>query len=443
MNIYNNSIYNHPQIYQPLVVSVPSSSLEMVVVIPCYKEPELINTLNSLISCELPKCVVEILIILNSADNADDEVIEINNSTKEQFKNWHAQYNSLPLGGDAEGGMSFHLIEQNNLPKKHAGVGLARKIGMDEAWYRFLQIDNFDGIIVNLDADCTVEPNYLTEIFEDFQKNSKTPGVSIHFEHPLEGDLDKKVYEGIINYELHLRYYINALRFAEIPHAFHTVGSSMAVRANVYAKQGGMNRRKAGEDFYFLHKVIPLGNYSEIVTTKVIPSPRESDRVPFGTGKAISQWMISDKEVYTTYSLQSFVDLKFCSDNIAALYDLTKDNNIEQWLNKLPESLKTYFQQNRLEEVIEEILINVTSEKAFIKRFYRWFDGLKVLQFIHFCRDNYYKNEPVAQVSTKMLQELDDRDNTNLGLRELLDRFREIDRQGEATSKDQFCHSER
>ena len=442
MNIYNNSIYNHPNIYEPLIISAPPLSLGMAVVIPCYKEPDLINTLNSLISCELPKCAVEILIILNCAENPSDEIISLNDKTNKQFEDWHVQkninHNSLPLGGDKEGGLSFHLLEQKNLPKKHAGVGLARKIGMDEAWYRFFKIKNSDGIIVNLDADCTVRANYLTEIFEHFRKNTKTPGASICFKHPLDGDLDDKVYKGIVNYELHLRYYINALRFAGIPHAFHTIGSSMAVRTGVYAKQGGMNRRKAGEDFYFLHKVIPLGNYSEINTTKVIPSPRESDRVPFGTGKAISQWMTSDKELYTTYNFQSFIDLKFCSDNIIELYDLAKNNNIEQWLNQLPESLKTYFQQSRLEELVEEILNNVTSEKAFIKRFYRWFDGLKVLQYIHFCRDNYYEDEPVEQVSSKLQNEIEDGDNANLGLRELLDRFRELDREEKAISKSEF-----
>ena len=35
------------------------------------------------------------------------------------------------------------------------GVGLARKTGMDEAVRRFNAINNPEGIILNLDADCT------------------------------------------------------------------------------------------------------------------------------------------------------------------------------------------------------------------------------------------------------------------------------------------------
>ena len=41
------------------------------------------------------------------------------------------------------------------------GVGLARKTGMDEAVRRFDIINNPEGVILSLDADCTVEHNYF------------------------------------------------------------------------------------------------------------------------------------------------------------------------------------------------------------------------------------------------------------------------------------------
>ena len=92
-------------------------------------------------------------------------------------------------------------------------------------------------------------------------------------------------------YELHLRYLNLFSRFTGFPYAYHTIGSCFGVRAETYASQGGMNKRKAGEDFYFLHKIIPLGEFREINNTCVIPSPRESDRVPFGTGAAIGKYL--------------------------------------------------------------------------------------------------------------------------------------------------------
>ena len=87
------------------------------------------------------------------------------------------------------------------------------------------------------------------------------------------------VYDAITQYELHLRYYLNAVRSTGYPYAYHTVGSSFTVRADVYCKEGGMNRRQGGEDFYFIQKVAQRGNFSECNATRVVASPRPSDRV--------------------------------------------------------------------------------------------------------------------------------------------------------------------
>jgi len=138
---------------------------------------------------------------------------------------------------------------------------------------------------------------FFAEIEKHFEQHSNTPGCSIYFEHPIAGnEFEANIYEGIINYELHLRYYYQALKYCGLQYAFHTVGSSMVVRSSAYQKQGGMNKRKAGEDFYFIHKIIALGNFSELNSTVVYPSPRISDRVPFGTGKAIGDWIEQELE---------------------------------------------------------------------------------------------------------------------------------------------------
>ena len=81
-------------------------------------------------------------------------------------------------------------------------------------------------------------------------------------------------------YECHLRYYVEALRFAGFPHAYHTIGSAMAVRPEAYMKQGGMNRRKAEKIFYFLNKIMLLGNFSECLSTVVYPLPGHPKECP-------------------------------------------------------------------------------------------------------------------------------------------------------------------
>ena len=126
----------------------------------------------------------------------------------------------------------------------------ARKMGMDEAVSRFAKINQEKGIIVCFDADCTCASNYLIEIEKAFEKYAPK-AMSIRFEHPLSGvEYDQRIYDYITDYELHLRVYKNAINFAGLPYGYHTVGSSMAVSVMDYCKQGGMNKRKAGEDFY-------------------------------------------------------------------------------------------------------------------------------------------------------------------------------------------------
>ena len=301
----------------PYITNTPSSKVGTIIVIPCFNEPDLVRSLQSLKHSTAPNSEVEVIVVLNSSEIAQDDVLAQNQSTQEEFDAF--------INEDIPSWISFHLIHSPNLPKKHAGVGLARKIGMDEAVSRFHQL-NKDGIIVCFDADSLCERNYLVEIEKHFEEHPKSPGCSIHFEHPTDGnEFDSNIYEGIINYELHLRYYNQCFRFCELPYAFHTVGSSMAVRSSAYQKQGGMNKRKAGEDFYFLHKIIALGNFTELKSSMVIPSPRISDRVPFGTGKAIGDWVETGEKEYYTYSFEIFKNIKVSSNR--RQYLNTKDRN--------------------------------------------------------------------------------------------------------------------
>ncbi len=196
--------------------------------------------------------------------------------------------------------MTCHFILAGDLPERYAGPGLARKTGMDEAVRRFAAAGTPDGIILSFDADTLCDPDYFTAISDHFHRHPDDNGCSIYFEHPLSGsDFNSEVYRAVTYYELHMRYYLRGLRNAGHPNVYHTVGSAFAVTAEAYCRHGGMNRRKAGEDFYFLQKFFDAGRFSECNTTRVIPSPRPSGRVIFGTGAAVSEFLSSKAEPLT------------------------------------------------------------------------------------------------------------------------------------------------
>jgi cellulose synthase/poly-beta-1,6-N-acetylglucosamine synthase-like glycosyltransferase len=399
--------------YQPAQLNQPvKKETELIVVIPCYKETELINSFHSLLKCLIPKGTkVEVITVINHSEIADNGIKKLNLNTYKEAENFAKSYNTDQI--------EFLIIKAFDLPKKHAGVGLARKIGMDEALQRFQSIDK-DGVIVCYDADSNCEKNYFESILHHFS-NPKTNGASIRFEHPIEGnEYKKEIYNAIIDYELHLRYYKNAVKFTGAPYGVHTIGSSMAVRASAYAKQGGMNKRKAGEDFYFLSKIIQLGNFTEINDTKVIPSPRVSDRVPFGTGKAVGDILTDSSSNYKTYSWEAFIDLKDFFSQVVTSY--TSDN-----YEAIPSSIQHFISRDGYSKKINEIKNNTKTLATYRQRFFFVFDAFWVLKFVHFYRDNTKTNQLLNSESKKLLNTLNISSNEEDKNKDLLLAYRLLD----------------
>lgn len=373
---------------EKIIEEAPDKELQQVVVIPAFDETSVLLPLKALQKCMPTIGKVEVILVFNASENEERQVVEKNKNARLEAEEWYSNLKKPSY--------KLFFLEEHMLPNKHAGVGLARKIGMDEAVRRFLSIQNERGVIICFDADSSCDNTYLVEIEKHFSRHPNSSACSIYYEHPLEGnDFSAEVYKGILFYELHLRYYKLGLAYAGLPYAFHTIGSSMAVRVDAYCKEGGMNKRKAGEDFYFLQKFISLGNFSELNSTKVIPSPRPSHRVPFGTGRAIQEMLDDERKIYESYAWKNFEILKNSLQNVESWYDtVPKVNN--QWLSFVKEEV--------FEQKLNEIRSQSTTRENFVKRFYQWFDAFQCLKFMHFLRDSYAKNEPLIYSVPKLMK---------------------------------------
>lgn len=374
----------------PYIDRIPDPTLSLIVVIPSFKEPDILPTLASLAFCDPPKGSVEVIIIINAPEGSDLEIYDLNQQTVDQIENWKAvQKPSF---------MNVFIIREENLPVKFAGAGFARKIGMDEALRRWSELEK-DGPILCLDADCTVSGDYFTEAEKAFEDPELKLG-HFEFSHDWENEANPLLRQGIIEYELHLRCHLLGLAVAGYPFAAHTVGSCMAVRASAYAKAGGMNRRKAGEDFYFMHKLLPLGGFGYIPAT-VIPSCRISDRVPFGTGRAQWEWM-TNRELRTTYSSEIYSSLKKFFGQMATWF--TQEVSFDE----LNHNIVAFLLTHRFEEKLLEMRKQSNSPSVFFRRFWQWMDGFMVLKLVHYLRDNGFPNQPVLAVAEELLKEIDD-----------------------------------
>ncbi len=295
---------------------------------------------------------------------------------------------------------------------KFAGVGLARKIGMDLALTKFDYCSINKKIIICTDADCIVDSNYLSEISQEFNRNNYEAAV-VNFEHDIAGNDEET--KAIICYEIFLRYYVLGLAYAKSDYAFHTIGSTMLCTPEAYVKVEGMNKRKAAEDFYFLEKLAKIYPIGEIKTTFVHPSKRGSWRVPFGTGRSVDRFLMNTKDEYLLYDPKSFAVLKTwlevfydksssqpelvsgSSEFIDTNEEIPKQvrNDIVQNQSSLFKisknihpALSQFLAQQDLEYFINTVIINNSNPAEIEKQKHFWFDAFKTLKLIHYLRDD-------------------------------------------------------
>lgn len=380
--------------HQHIAVS-PAAKTGNIIVIPAYRETGIDVVLNSLVACDPPDRLVEVIVVVNSSESDSQDIRDLNRRIYLQLIQKAETLKSSFL-------RVFPMIYED-LPAKDAGVGMARRLGMDEAAYRFHHINNSEGIITSLDADCRVAKNYLCEIEKAFSHTHADVAV-ISFEHPLDsGEFTSAMIGGAMQYELYLRYFLHGLRYCGYPWAWHTVGSAFAVSVKAYLSHGGMNLRQGGEDFYFLQKIFKSGNTTEITETTVYPSPRPSDRVPFGTGPVVARFASGDKHLLETYNLDAFLDLKRFFTLARTFFEASGDSWLQLY-DSLPVSLKEYYPQKAFAEEMEEIKKNVASAEAFLKRFFRKFDTFRIIKYLNYVHEHgLFPRKPVTREAARLL----------------------------------------
>ncbi len=406
-------------LFPQIIKEAPDKSTGIIVVIPAYNEPGINKVLDSLASCSQPACKVEIIIVVNAPEGAEKGSLECNKITIENIEIWKKENSNCFF-------RLFAFVAENQSIKEW-GVGLARKTGMDEAVRRFDSIDNPGGVILNLDADCLVEQNYFVSVFNELLKKRYRSACSIYFEHPLSGsDFPEYIYKYITLYELHLRYYFQGLAYCGFPYGFHTVGSAIAVKAELYVKTGGMNRRQAGEDFYFIQKLIPSGGYFSLNSTTVYPSPRASSRVPFGTGPTIIRLSEGKTEPLLTYNILAFKDLRTFFGMTENIFRC-KPEDLHESYELFPESLKLYFDEKEWTDKMAEIKNNTSGLTSFRKRFFGWFNMFRIVKYLNHVHSGYFEKSPVDVSASELLK--------NIGIipesgepADLLSRYRELEK---------------
>ena len=278
-----------------------------------------------------------------------------------------------------------HVNGDSAYPEKF-GVGLARH----QACHRGLDFIEDDSPVISLDADSPVSSNYLSAIFGYLEANPDFRAGHVNFQHRhCSDDLER---QAIQIYEQHLKQHRQRLADAKSPHAWYAIGSTIVCTKSAYVKAGGYHcRRMAGEDFYLLQQLSKTGSeIAMIADAFVYPSDRVSDRVPFGTGKAVGEIVESGR--WLTYHASCYRDL-------GELLSVVKENlrespdRIEEFS---PSTCQGWLKQREFSAVWPKLQSNSRDERMLLQKFHEWLDAFQTLKLIHYLSDEFYPRVELA-----------------------------------------------
>lgn len=365
---------------------------QYVVCIPAFDEAETLPLLLKALSKNDNLLVIVVLNSPVSATNTDAllRTQKLAELFKQQFPLQQIISEHCELRQLDNIGSHLLLLENYSIPDKQ-GVGLARKIACDIACQLIHDNKVLSPWIHNTDADVDLPAEYLGA---SLQLHNDTAAALYPFRHKINPQI--KSQHSLQLYEYSLHYYVEALKWAASPYAFHTIGSTLLLHHKYYALARGFPKRAAGEDFYLLNKLKKTGEIQSLSKPVITLSGRSSTRVPFGTGPAINKIneLKNSENEYLFYHPQCFFYLRI-------------------WLRVLP----SLWQGNDLEELLQdELLLNSLidigvnksisharqhskDQAGFNKHMHNWFDSFKTLKLIHNLR-----NLELGSINLKQLQ---------------------------------------
>lgn len=381
--------------------------IQHAVVIPALAErARILDTLRSLAansSSELGHTLVVVVVNNRAPGAARPEDIADNQQTLELLR--EMAHRDVSEGRDVmDAGLRLGIIDASSpglqLPAK-GGVGLARRIGLDAA-LRALH-DGGAGeraVLFSTDADTLVEPNYLEAVRTHFTR-SDAWAATVAYAHRLEGT-DAEI-AAILAYETHLRCHTLGLGMAGSPYAYPTVGSTVICSARAYAAAGGMNRRQAGEDFYFLQALAKTGRIDAITATTVHPAARASHRVPFGTGRWVQQRLEGRQEA-VTYHPEAYRVLGAWLAMVNGMLDADAAILLAE-MHRRNAAAAEFLATQGFENIWAKLCANSPEQRALLRQFHRWFDAFKTLKLLHHLRDNGYPLQSLWSAIRTLLNE--------------------------------------
>ncbi len=378
-----------------------------VLCIPAYAEAA--GFLEKLMAAIHQQSVL-IILVVNASEKSDPEKIrrsqEIASHLKRQYscKAIIAPHIQLLSMADSLHVMLVERCSSGLFLAEKEGVGLARKIACDIACQLIALGLLKTPWIHSTDADAVLPQDYFQATADLDIKRISAAIYPFHHK-PHE---HKDILQAQKSYDLAMDYYVAGLKWAGSPWAFHTIGSTLLINSQHYAKARGFPRRQAGEDFYLLNKLAKIGQVINLQCAPLMLESRLSDRVPFGTGPALLKIMALDDppQQYLYYHPDCFLALKcwlhIChslqpgQSTTLGLKNITAVKNSVEGFSKVDSQLLLHcLQALGADKAMAHAGTHSKSNNAYARHMQNWFDAFLTLKFIHWMRDNALPSLPL------------------------------------------------
>jgi hypothetical protein len=370
-----------------LVQARPDPALGLVVALHFCETPEWRATLDALAQCLPPPVAVEVLLGFHLPGHADAAARASHAQALADATHWTAAH--------TREGLCYHVLDLPDIAPKDFGEGLSRKLLLDEAVRRLAAVANPNAPIACLESGAIPANDYLQALVRHFHQHRRCTTATVSFTTP----------EAEAQAELALRYAMRGLRAMRHPHAFYHFGGLIAVRADAYQRESGMNRRKVGADFHFLHKLTPLGLHTECLTTTV--------QLPLLRTQAADPSTVFDPAAFQLLGTWTAHVLAHWQSPAADLVATS---------SALHPALAAWLAHSGFPDRLQGMQASATQAASFRQRFFRWFSVLEVQHFMHFAHPAYFERMPLALAAATWLPDL-----TDGSMPELLQAYRALD----------------
>jgi hypothetical protein len=138
------------------------------------------------------------------------------------------------------------------------------------------------------------------------------------------------------------------------------------------------------------------------------------------------KWSNNNHRPYPTYHPDAFRALKAFMEMAGRFYKASEKDQ-ESLLKKLDPVLNDFLASVNFQSELDRINNNCNSPSAFRKHFFHWFNGLRIIRFIHIAHDQKYEKMPLIHAAQTLLRWRDDEPANDYPA--LLNQYRQIERQ--------------